>query len=182
MEKTQIDFVTPVAPGKDLGAEYNRAMGQSTCPWVCIRDCDTMFLTPMSGILAEMLRYIEVYPKCGLFTCLTNRIWTPEQQLDRKFSEDRNIENHIILAESQLTECNAGPVCEAPISGFLMLIKKNLWEKVGGFPEGGKFLGVDNRFCEDCRKAGSPPRVMHSIYVFHIYRMREGREYKKHLL
>lgn len=178
-----IDFVTPVSPEANLGAAYNRVM-RNIPPggWACIRDCDTAFLVPMSDVLAHMYRYIKKYPKCGLFTCLTNRIYAREQLYKGHFSEATDLMAHIDIAEDLISHKHTAPETPSPISGFLMLVSREMWDRVGGFSERGRFLGIDNKFGEACRRKGSPPRVMKSIYVFHVYRMGKGRTYKKHLL
>lgn len=172
-----IDFVTPVAPDKCLGKEYNRAMADSKQPWVCIRDCDTAFLTPMDIVLQHMLEYIRIYPQCGLFTCLTNRVYNKHQLHEGHFSDETDIMHHIRIAQDRIKSGLAAPVSPNPLSGFLMLIKKELWKEVGGYREQGRILGTDNEFSEACRKAGSLPRVMHTIYLFHVYRLGMASRY-----
>ena len=54
------------------------------------------------------------------------------------------------------------------ISGVVMLIKKSVWRKAGGFKSG--FLGIDNDFHQRVVKLGDKVGVMRGIYVYHCYR------------
>ena len=65
------------------------------------------------------------------------------------------------------------------ISGVLILIKKELWTRVGGFKEG--TLGVDNDIMYRTRAAGERICLMEGVYMYHWYRA-GIKENKKHLL
>lgn len=178
-----IDFVTPVAPDRDLGKEYNRVMRNAQNPWVCIRDCDTMFLTPMDGVYDVMRRAIEVHPDCGLFSCITNRIYWPHQRYDDEACDPvPDILYHRRIAESMMKAPSLiMDFSNKPISGFCMLLSKAWWNRVGGFPEGGKLLHVDKQFSKKCLALG-PIGIIRNIYVFHYYRLHSNHTDKSHLV
>lgn len=175
-----IDFVTPVAPDRDLGAEYNRVMRSCQAPWVCIRDCDTMFLTRMDVVRRALEEYIEMSPT-GLLTCLTNRIYNPAQRLPG-MEDIYAVKPHIAKAKGLIAGKPALEPSPLRIGGFFMLVRKSLWEEVGGFDEGRGLIRVDGSFSDKCSEAGNPPMVMQTVYVFHVYRMLEGKGYREHLV
>lgn len=179
--ETMIEFANPVAPDRDLGKEYNRVIRQTGLPWVCLTDCDALFLTRMDQVRATMVEAITHYPENGLFTCVTNRIYNRAQQLGG-FSENSDILPHLKIALEQIAKPLDVVASARPISGFMMLVSKRLWEKVGGFPEGGRFLQVDTKFSNRCRRAGSPPLVIRNIYMFHLYRFGTSRNDVSHLV
>jgi GT2 family glycosyltransferase len=55
------------------------------------------------------------------------------------------------------------------LSGVLIVIKKSVWEKVGGFKED-KMLTIDNDIHRKIRISGGLVGLMKGIYVQHWYR------------
>ena len=179
-----IRFFTPVADDKNLGKTYNRVMSQlKPGEWACIRDCDTCFLTRVDWILAEMQAYIKQYPKCGLFTCLTNRVGQKEQLYKGKLSNESDMQKHLKIAKACAQRKREAPVAKRPTSGFLMLISYDMWKAIGGFREtSDTFLHVDWNFAKKAKKySADNPRVMQTIYLFHVYRLGTHKNDISHL-
>ena len=65
------------------------------------------------------------------------------------------------------------------ISGVILLIRKDTWEKVGGF-KSTKMLGIDNDIHMKVSKYGGKVGLMQGIYVQHWYRG-GNNSYIKHL-
>lgn len=173
--------MTPYDPGKNLGKAYNEAI--SLIPdedAVCLRDIDTLFLTPEQPAIIQ--QYYEDHPN-SVLTCFTNRVsqLSRHQLLGGTVSENTDIREHIRLAEKQ--QEGQRTVTEIPrdISGFLMVVPKSVWYKVP-FPEDGKCLGVDTYHNRMIRAAGIKILRMNLIYVFHTYRLSKGVLNKQHLV
>lgn len=179
-----VHFITPYDSGKNLGKAYNDAMrlipdGDSAC----IRDIDTLFLTPEQPAIIE--KYANEYPDAVL-TCLVNRVsqLSRHQLLGETVSEDSDIRNHIKLAELQQEKfkiIRSVYEINRDISGVLIVVPKSVWEKVP-FPDNGGCLGVDTQIGRLWRAAGIKILRMNAVYLFHIYRLSNGVHSKKHLL
>lgn len=176
-------FSSPFSPEKNLGKAYNDFVRiiPNNSDWVCLTDLDTQFLLPSTPV--QLQQYIDKYPDTGLFTCLTNRVGTLDQCYGGVINEDPNILNHVKIARRLQSE-NSLEVKEhnALISGHLMMFRKDVWDRVGKFPEEtGKMLGVDNRFSKRITREGYKIRIMMGVYIFHYYRLELGRFNKDHL-
>ncbi len=181
-----IHYLTPYDSKKDLGRAYNNAFRSlddgwvAEDDWLCLRDIDTLFLTPDAPNIIES--YVKKHPDAGILTCYTNRISpaSPMQLLNGKFSEDRDILTHIKIAEYQ-KKVKTSTEINTPISGMLMVISMKTWSEFK-FKEGGKCLGVDNIYSQQILDAGLKIIRMDSLYIFHTYRMLNGVKNKTHLL
>jgi len=169
----------PHSKTKDLGKAYNEAM--KLLPpksWACITDNDVLLLQPDAiDIMAE---YIRRYPQAGLFTCYTNRIGNAKQLLNGAVNEDDRIAGHIELAVEQRKNLYNVTSIGAPISGFLMLLNKEVWNKYR-FDELGRALNVDDYYSLKLHRAGLKIYRMDGLYVWHTYRLTKGINYKEHL-
>jgi hypothetical protein len=177
-----IHHFTPFAVDKNLGKAYNdcfEMIGKDD--WACIRDGDTMFLTPDFGDI--IFNYAYQNPGC-ILTCYTNRLHhlARAQLLDGKPGDDDSILNHIQLAESQKSKLYGISSIYAHTSMLLMLMSKATWEKSGGFKEGIGLLGVDTEFYKRVREIGIPILRMNGLYIFHTYRLGKSITDKSHLV
>jgi GT2 family glycosyltransferase len=66
------------------------------------------------------------------------------------------------------------------LSGHLMLLKKSVWKKIGGFTEKG-MLGIDNDLHWRIKKKKEKVYIMKGIYIFHWYRWPDSKN-KSHLI
>jgi GT2 family glycosyltransferase len=174
-------FFSPYAQDGNLGRAYNEYMDlvPHDDDWVCFYDRDVMFLTPDYG--SQIREIISLCPDAGLLTCLTNRIGCPAQLYEGTVSDEPNILHHAAIAVRQQQhhrlEVEKIP---APVSGFLMVIKKRVWRNVR-FSEQRELLGVDWQFSKRLAAKGYPIHLMKGLYVFHYYRLREGINDTRHL-
>lgn len=173
---------TPYSVEKDLGKAYNEYMSLiGEDDWACIRDGDTMFLTPDFGDI--VFNYAYQNPGCVL-TCYTNRIhpFAKEQLVENTDINSPNILHQISIAEYNLKTYNDFAYkCFGPLSGFLMLIPKSVWNKVK-FKEGVGLLGVDTQFYKDLRAANIPILRMDGLYIWHTYRLGKNIKDTTHLV
>lgn len=173
----------PFSLEKNLGKAYNQAFESTTSDWLCLRDYDTMFLSPNS--IPIMYKYIEKFPDTGIFICRTNRIGGKAVNQLAKGLTKASDNDSIRFWEGQARRMESkGIICTEVydvISGYLMLISRKTWEEIK-FNENMKCLGVDNQFSEEVLRSGRKIRVMESILVWHTYRLSGGIQNKSHLL
>jgi GT2 family glycosyltransferase len=171
MKKYDIFHVIPWNSDKNIGVSYNKTMSLvGSEDWVCFLDGDAVHTTPFFGKRIEDV--IDNNPEYSLFTCYTNRIGfkpqiapdvnreTNDQKYHREFGE--NMWNKYGTSVLDLTD-------NPYISGVLLLIKKDVWEKVGGFKTN-NMLGVDNDIHMKVKEFGGKVGLMKGIYVQHWYR------------
>jgi GT2 family glycosyltransferase len=147
--------------------------------WVCMMDHDIMFLNPKTAI--QIKDITQKYPETGLFTCVTNRVGNKLQCYNHTIEENPDILYHKEIADN-LIENHYDKVLDIqrPISGLLMVFRKSTWKLLGGFKPG--LLTVDNDFSKKVLQRGLKIKLMKGVYVFHYYRLKEGRKHIQHLL
>jgi hypothetical protein len=146
--------------------------------YACITDGDVMFLNSDYGNI--IYEYTQKYPLSTL-TARTNRIACPYQKLAGVNVNNHDIVYHKRLAQIQTTKLyTITDVSKEiyPMSGMLMVIKKSVWEEVGGF-KGDGLLGIDNNFFTALQQHNKQILVMEGLYIYHQYRI-DGS--KKHLV
>lgn len=159
---------TPYARDKRYGQVLNSHI--SLLPedaWICVRDRDTMYLTPDSGDI--MYEAIKKYPSADLFTCSTNR--GPGQKLD----PETDIREHCRTAAIRaLNPCYSTYGKEKVFPAYWWLFPKRTWrnnrfDNEVIITEQGTF---DTRWCRD---VGSMRIKIEHLYIFHLFRL-----YKDH--
>lgn len=173
-----IYFLSPYYPG-DLGYGYNEHIADKhkMSDWLCVMDMDTCILN--NKIPLKLYEYTKQYKDAGILTAYTNRIGGHKTQLfNSELSENDSILYHKEITDKLLQLPNRVKTINQPISGFFMLFKYSTFEEVGGFENG---IFVDGKFSEKVLKTGKHILLMENIYVFHYYRLKEGKQYKEHL-
>jgi GT2 family glycosyltransferase len=167
---------------KNIGAGYNEEMELAPDgSWVCFTDGDTCQMITDYG--AHLESYISKYHDVGLFTCMTNRVGQGYHVYERQ-----NWNNHdMVFHKRKAAECIGKGQHEltyltdtdAPLSGHLMLVNKDVWKIVGGFADG--CLGVDNDFHRRCLAHGIRVGLMNNFYIYHFYRGHKDYKDVSHL-
>lgn len=156
----------------DLGGAYNELMAElpTDDDWAVFLDHDAMWTT--SAWYHQIVAAIEAQPDAGLFTAVTNRVGNKAQRAPGVLVDNHDIRYHRKkgreLFERHYAELVDVTDIEPPISGVVMVIKKAVWARVGGFARG--FLGVDNRMHVDLREHGLRIYMLKGLYVYHWYR------------
>jgi len=150
--------------------------------YCCFLDGDATFTTTFFGLQLE--RIVHKYPECGVFVCMTNRV-NCEWQLETVDWDSDDIKYHRFIGDLladdnyyQIKDVTNKPKGEV-LSGVLMLIRKDVWKKIGGFKDG--MLGVDNDLHWKCQKHGEKVYLLRGFYVYHWYRGGIKKN-KEHLL
>lgn len=160
----------PKSKKMDLGWAYNNFMNLvNDDDWVLFLDHDVLLTT--TNWFTQIEDIVEKNPEYGVFTCLTNRIGQSVQKLKGVDSDNHDMKYHRKIGKD-LQKNKYDEVTEFPnklLSGFFILIKKEIWKKIGGFSEG-YFLGVDNKLHKDCIENNIKVGLMNGVYVYHWYR------------
>lgn len=156
---------------KDIGWVYNKYMEllASDEDWVCFLDHDAMFTT--TDWFAQLEDIIAENPEYGLLSAITNRTGNTEQKVANIDYDNNDICYHRRIG-TMAQEQNRTTVTDVSktrsISGVVMLVKKAVWMKAGGFASG--FLKVDNDFHQRVVNVGEKVGIMKGVYVYHWYR------------
>lgn len=171
-------FFTPYAFDRNLGRAYNKYMRMiPDNDWACFMDGDMMFLMPDWG--HQIQQAVIDNSDAGIITCTTNRISNKKQKLE-EISTDILV--HKRKAKERYNARNRKyRECKKNIGGFLMCVKKSVWERIP-FPESGSLLNVDTVFSRTILRNHKKIIIMEGMYVFHYYRLLEGKHDKSHLL
>ncbi len=168
---TWIDTKVPYEPDSRLAYAYNRAMENTSAPWVLLLDQDVFLCNPywyrMCLDVIDQLRESNV----GMITCVSNGIHrankTP-QKAEKIIRTDR-IDQHIEVARELYRKYGSQvkKISWKKITGFFMLIKKEVWQKIK-FKDQGAGLGyVDWDFSARLLEAGYEIYLMLGLYVYH---------------
>jgi len=175
-------YFTPYSIEKNLGEVYSNYMSliPNDDDWGCLLDADTMFLTPNFGHQIQDIINKYQNDNVGLFTCYTNRIGNLEQCYRGQISEDSDIKNHKKIAlEIQKSNYDKVKPLNHFISGHLMIIQKKVWKTLEFDKKG--LLAIDNKISYRVLRNGYKILLMEGVYIFHYYRLIEGRLDKSHL-
>ena len=173
-----IYYSTAWDDNKNIGVYYNNFMEllPSSSDFACFVDGDAMFLTTNFG--KQLSEIVNRHPDKEFFTCLTNRVGCPFQIADgcpegddilahKNFAtrlQDRFYYDIVDIDKHKLPHYPTGY-----ISGHLMLIRKSMWEKLGGFLRQG-ILQVDNHFHKKAITQEERIYLMQGVYIYHWYR------------
>ena len=178
-----IFFNIPWNTEKNIGKAYNSFMEllPSDDDFACFVDGDAVFLHPFFGKQLEDI--VKAHPECGIFTATTNRLRCTWQRAGIWGSNDIEVHRGVAknLWEKYGTHCTEAPKIETKqlLGGVLILIKKSVWRKLGGFKDG--MLGVDNQLHISAEEHNESIMLMNGIYLYHWYRGGNFRD-KAHLL
>jgi len=171
--------IIPYSLEKNLVYEYNYEM--SRIP----KDDDFGFFLDHDVLMTtyfwkkQINEVVNKYPECSMFLATCNRL--NEMSIHQRIAnlkDTNDIEYHREVGQLRWDEYGVEIIdysipkpCH--FSGFLMLIRKSLWKKIGGFKawnEKSNILGIDSRLHQDLYEAGEKVYVMKGIYLYHWYR------------
>jgi hypothetical protein len=183
-------YFTPARADKNIGKTLNDhcSLVPNDDDWICIRDNDTMFLTPnYSQQIEEIItRYKDKYDLIG---CMTNRLGLTHQLYNGKMSDDTNIKNHMNIAFLLENKHWAEVIpSKENIAGLFLLFPKKTWNK-NKFEEGsimikkGSKQGFFDFWFSDYVKKRGKIGIVRGLYIFHLYRLfNNDRKNIEHLL
>ena len=169
--------------------DYYASLVKNPNDWICFLDGDTAFLISDWGHVIQ--KYTEKYPNVGMLTSYASRCGYPSGVPKEGNQLNPNILFHKTIAE-KLKEMYAGRCATKPynrnVSGHLMCIKKSTWELIRKDvaarvkKHDKKILGVDTQISHALLAAGKNILLMRGVYLFHYFRLIEGRTNTNHLL
>lgn len=158
-----ISYISPYSSDRNIGKEYNRQVNDCQSEWICITDQDFCFLLPGTK---KQIHEIALKGEFDLYGCMTNRVGLIHQLYGGVFSNDSDMRKHTEIAQKLHIEQYG--VCEKTpyyIAGFLMLFRKEVWARLGGFAE--KTHAFDRIFSSQIPKKA----IMKGVYGWHSYRL-----------
>jgi len=182
VSRHRIYYSIPWDSDKNLGQYYNDFMSKlNDDEFACFIDGDACFTTQYFGKQLEDI--VEKYPECGLFTAVASRMGCIWQRAGDPNTDDINIHRRI---GKQLFDSKYDEIVDVSdvhylsvLSGVLILLKKEIWKKLGGFPEEG-ILGIDNSIHWKAQGMKEKVYLMNGVYLYHWYR--GGTEDLSHLI
>lgn len=143
--------------------------------WALFLDYDVMFTHRNWYVLFD--KAIKKYPEIGVFTCYTNRIRTPFQKVPKIDRDNHNMIYQMKFGQ-KLYEKNKDSITIFPereqLGGFVMLIKKNIWNRIKPLKQEGIEL-VDIEIGRECYKRGIKIARLDGLYAYHWRRgLNEG--------
>ena len=179
-------FFTPYSINKKLFEAYDACMALiGKDDWACFLDGDTCFFESNFG--HQVQGYIDKYPDTGIFTSYASRSSYHYMVPKDTLQESDSITYHRKRSREILTRypLHIKEINEH-IAGHLMCIKRSTWDLIRQqllkVVDGANLLGVDTQISNQVRNHGLKIRLMRSIYLFHYYRLVEGRKFKEHLM
>jgi len=175
-----IYYCIPYSIEKNLAKAYNEFVNllPSDDDYACFVDGDTIFTTSDYGHTIDSA--VRAYPDIGCFTCYTNRVCNKVQVVEGIDYDSNDIFYHRNVGN--ILQTIFGSTCvditippeetKTPmyISGVMIMIKKSLWKKIGGFKDLNAMLGVDNMLHKDIIAANEKIYLMKGVYLYHWYR------------
>lgn len=141
-----------------LGVLWNRLIGASRCDYICLLNSDAI-ITP--GSFERMMRAFEQDPKIAVVGPSTSSCGTV-QAIARGLEPEKAVEY-----SKEVREKYEGQREEAELSGFCYLLRRKVWEELGGFsPEFG-FYGQETALNLSARYAGYRTVWVKDAFVFH---------------
>lgn len=161
-ESVKIDVRIPYEPGGRLGWDYNRIMRESVYEWVLVIDHDVILgLNPHWYQICQKTIENQSF---GVATCRTN---ADHKNTGQTWKTSANtFEEHQTVAKEVWDKFQYGVTDLDKASGFFMLISKQWWRKVGGFPGRGMFQ-EDWLFTRNIKKHGGRVIRIDGLYVYH---------------
>ncbi|WP_322092811.1 glycosyltransferase family 2 protein [Paraburkholderia bannensis] len=163
-------YLTPWKTG-DIGGGINESVALLPADaWVCVRDGDTLFLTPDWGTQIEQI-ILRNAGRFDVIGAMTNRIRSAFQLHGGALSENGDIGYHREIARQRWRDYGAsvGEV-PGPLAGMCLIFHRSVWERVPFEPY---TIYFDKRFCARVREHGGRLGVAHGLYLFHVYRWGE---------
>ena len=176
----KIYYNIPWSTDKNLGKAYNDFMQLlDKGDYAVFLDGDAMFCHTFYG---KQIEHIIKNHKGALYTCMTNRVNCQLQLSGNWHSNDmKDHVNHAETLYNSFTHSLQDITDIFPeLSGVMMVVSKEAWEKAGGFMED-KMLGIDNDFHARVRDSGEKVWLMRGVYVYHWYRGGDCKK-KDHLI
>lgn len=164
--KPKVWYISPYDSSKNIGKAINDQIALiPDTDWVCLRDGDSMFLTPNWG---KQIEEVTSNARFDLIGCMTNRLRGKHQLYGGEFCNDHDMKMHYGRAIELETNHWGEVIPASGVAGLFMLFKKSMWNKVR-FKE--KSHTFDTAFNNEVRRAGGRIGLMKGLYVYHLYRI-----------
>jgi GT2 family glycosyltransferase len=166
-----IEAKIPYEPGKQLAFAYNRAMETSSADWVLLLDQDVSLVNPRwYDICISAITKLKG-TDAGMIVCKTSGKARGIQQISLENSSD--LEQHIFIA-NDLYKREGNDIEQISIepTGFFMLVKKSVWEKVKFNDMGRGCDKIDRDFASRLMMKGYTIWLLKGLYCYHRRNLR----------
>jgi hypothetical protein len=128
---------------ENLGKLWNKLVKKSRCKYVCLLNSDTEV---EDGWLGKMEQVLEEDPLTAVVGCSTNACATEQNQ---------GRGEGIVQIDS--------------VAGFCYMMRKEHWERVGGFPENFGFYGQESAMSNKFKNVGLRLKWHKEVFVKHLH-------------
>jgi len=130
---------------------WNKLIHASVCNYICLLNNDTE-VSPRW--LEKLVDTLETNDDCGFVGPSTNSCHSPQSEVGTLLEAERLGKSEVVLPD--------------PISGFCLLFKKSLWEKLDGFDVRYKHYGQESDLIDRAKKLGYKSYWRQDAFVYHI--------------
>lgn len=160
-----IDVRVPYCTDQNLGRAYNEIIRTSTKNWILLLDHD-IFLALNHKWYEICMHTIQTHNP-ALATCWTGRDGSALSWIAYQESPvSKDIGEHAKTAQEVYEKYGLSVSPVEKVTGFFMLINKDSWAEVGGFPAKG-MASEDWDYSDRLNKAGKKIVRMDGLYVYH---------------
>lgn len=140
--------------------------------WVCLRDGDTIWLTPDWGDQVERV-VAEHGERFAVIGAMTNRLRSPHQLHGGIMSADPDIGRHRDIALKRWAEHGTAvqPLHRGVLAGMCLIFPKRVWTE---HPFEERSIRYDLTFSMAVRAGGGRLGIALGLYLFHLYRWGAG--------
>ena len=162
----------------NLGAAYNECQeGLADEDWICIMDQDVCVLD--SRVKKWIARTIQANPNVQVFVPVTNRLSAYDQRVNNAFSVVNIVWHKSVTVKRHNTfKYRVRKPTQTP-AGMMVIMQAHLLRE---FPFRNGLMYIDTDWFQRIEKAGVSVGIMEGVYVFHYYRLTEGKSSLDHLL
>ena len=157
--------------GNHHNAGYGPACNQGASATIGTEyeDCDVFILNNdtrlAKGAIENLKKALYSSSDTGAVGCVANRAGN-KQQIDVEFE---NVDDYLAFGEKNNVPMDAPYLERVRLSGFAMLIRRNVWDEVGGFDEDfvpGYF--EDDALSMEILRQGYRLKVVRNSFIYHI--------------
>ncbi len=144
-----------------LGVLWNELIEKSKCRFICLLNSDCIVT---DGWLERMVHTFSFDQRIAIVGPSTNMCATQQRIISELSPEDAHS-----FAEKVARDFR-GQWTTSELSGFCYLLRKDVWEALGGFSPEFRFYGQESEFNWRVRRAGYWPVWRKDAFVYHIGR------------
>lgn len=166
--KLWIETKIPYEPGHRLADAYNRAMRESSAPWVLLLDHDVYLACNPHWYEISLEVVGSFHNDVGMVTCKMNGCKNRPQDPMIPITKETDLAVHEGIAHNLFKRWGSSlmEVKTNLVAGYFMLVNRQIWKEIPFSPRNGRYK-VDQTFAGDLLKNDYKIYVMNGLYVYH---------------